>query len=247
MLILATLFGAALAAAAPEPAEPTFTRAYLKPYSRPERLCFDSPVDLDWEAMARRELKGFPIDNPTPAQIRKQKWDWGVAFSADLPDSLKGLHFYLLTETGPRQIVAERLEGVVRYETYVPGKPKLEGFSGAVCLSIPKDIHDAGFVATSSLPLSWQKSPATLARSGATTMVRLQEGGFSSLPPPGFDQDSIHVKSTYILSSTELAARYVLVRRVADPDEVACEFNYDIYRWEPGLPVVASNAYGCDI
>jgi hypothetical protein len=66
MIVLATLLGALLTAAAPKPAEPTFTRAYL----RPEGLCFWSPVELDWEAMARREFKEFPIDNPPPDRMR---------------------------------------------------------------------------------------------------------------------------------------------------------------------------------
>ena len=241
MLMLATLLGAVLAAATSQPAEPAFTRAYLKPDS----LCFESPVDLDWEAMARRELKDFPIDHPTRDQILKQKWDWGVKFFADLPDALERLHFYLLAETGPQPIVPERLEGIVRYDSRSLGNPRLQGFHGTICLSVPKNIRDAGFVAISSVPLSWQDSPATLVRSGATLLVRLQDG-YSSLPPPGLDEKSIEVKSASILSSTELAPRYVLVRRLTDPSRT-CEFNYDIYRWEPGLPVLASNAYNCDV
>jgi hypothetical protein len=62
MIVLATLLGALLAAADPGPGEPTFSRAYLSP----DGLCFDSPVNLDWEAMARREFKarGFLSSPP---------------------------------------------------------------------------------------------------------------------------------------------------------------------------------------
>ena len=65
MFVLATLLGALLTAAPPAPTEPTFTRADLGP----DGLCFDSPVDLDWEAMARRELTRFPFDDPPRDQL----------------------------------------------------------------------------------------------------------------------------------------------------------------------------------
>lgn len=242
LLVLATLLGATLAVASPQSDEPTFTRTFLKR----DRLCFESPVELDWEAMARRELKGFPIDRPSMAEIRKQKWEWGVIFSADLPNALEGLQFHLVTEMGVQPIVPESLQGVVRYNLLKPDDPKLEGFHGQVCLAIPEDVREAGFVATSRVPLTWQKTPATLVRSGATTMVRLQQGA-SSLPPPRYDKTAIVIKSASILSSTALSTRYLFVRRLGDPDSVPCEFIYDIYRWEPGLPVVESNSYGCDV
>lgn len=242
MLILATLLGSPLAAAAPQPDEPKLTRAFVKR----DRLCFESPVELDWEAMARERLKGFPIDRPSMDEIRKQKWEWGVTFSADLPDAFEGLRFHLVSETGVQPIVPERLQGVVRYGLFKPDDPKLEGFHGEVCLALPKGVRDAGFVATSSVPLAWQKTPATLVRSGAATMVRLQQGA-SSLPPPTFDKTAIVIKSALILSSTALSTQYLFVRRLGDPDSVPCEFIYNIYRWEPGLPVVESNSYGCDV
>lgn len=245
MVILATLLGALLAAATPELGEPTFSRAYL----RPDGLCFDSPVALDWEAMARREFKTFALDNPPRDQLLSsmRMGDPTFTYSADLPDTLTHLHFYLIAETGPQPVVPERLLGTIRYRFQPPANPELDVFSGEICLPVPKAIDDAGFVATSSVPLSWQQTPATLVRSDSTTLVRLQSGSSAALPAPGFDGGAVEVKTAYILSSTELATKYVFIRRMADCPRVCCEFTYDIYRWESGLPVVASNAYGCDI
>jgi len=245
MTLFAALLGAWLSAAPPEHDEPAFVRAYLKP----EGLCFESPVDLDWEAMARRELKAFPIENPPSEELLKHRSEMGdstITFSAALPAALKRLHFYLIAETGPRPIVPERLRGSVRYRFKPPARPELDVFYGEVCLSAPKAVHDAGFVAASGVPLSWRKAPAALVRSGRVTLVRLPNGT-SPLPAPGFNKDAAGVRTAYVLSSPGVATRYLFVRRVADSPESNCEHTYDVYRWEPGLPVIASNAYNCDI
>lgn len=246
MLVSATLL-ALLTTAAPGsgPGEPTFSSAYLTP----EGLCFDSPRDLDWEALARREFKSFPIDNPPRDQLLSHSSEMQVSvfkYSAALPETLKRLHFYLLTEKGPQTVVPERLLGSVHYDFRPPADPGLPVFSGRICLPVPKAVQDAGFVATSSVPLSWQKAPATLVRKGSTIQVQLPSGS-SPLPAPGLDSGAIEVKTAYILSSPEVAVKYLFVRRVADCPRVCCEFTYDIYRWESGLSVIASTAYGCDI
>lgn len=245
MIALATLLGALLTAAAPVPSEPAFSRASLRDY--PERVCFDSPVDLDWEAIARRELKSFPIDNPSLEDLRHAWMSHSdLMFSTGLPDPLTRLHYYLITETGPQSIVPEQLVGRVQYNFSRTGKPELQGFYGEICLPIPNGVEDAGFVAASKVPLSWQTEPAALVRSGSATRVRLQSGS-AILPPPGFNESAVAVKAAYILSGTGLATKYVLVRRVSDPDKADCELIYDIYRWQKGLPVIASSAHGCDV
>ena len=251
MLIFATLLVALLTTNAPAPSEPTFSRAYLRDLFHRDSLCFDDPVDLDWEAIARREFKEFPVDNPPLDEFPKNTTEAGgdtsyFMFSAALPETLRDLHFYLITETGVRPIVPERLSGVIQYPSFAPKKFDPPVFYGTICMPVPKGLDDAGFVATSKVPLSWQKEPAALVRSGSTTRVRLQSGS-ATLPPPGFNEGAIAVKAAYILSSTKLATKYLLVRRVSDPIKVDCELIYDIYRWQKGLPVVASNAYGCDI
>lgn len=245
MIMLATVLGVLLAAAAPGPGEPVFSKAYLKP----DGLCFESPVDLDWKTMARRELKAFPLDNPPTEELLKHRSEMGdsiLTFSAPLPAALKRLRFYLIAETGPRPIVPQRLRGSVRYRFHPPAHPELDVFYGEVCLPVPKAVHDAGFVAASRVPLSWRKGRATLVRSGPATLVQLHSGR-SPLPAPGFNEGAAEVKAAYILSSPELATQYLLVRRVADSPKSNCALTYDIYRWEPGLPVVASNAYDCDV
>jgi hypothetical protein len=247
MVILATLLGALLTAATPGPGEPTFSRAYIRDWFNRDSLCFDSP-DVDWEAIARREFKEFPVDNPPQDELPKHTTEAGrssyFTFSAALPDALSGLHFYLITETGTRPIVPKRLFGIIQYPSFTPDKFDPPVFTGMICLPVPNGLGDAGFVATSKVPLSWQKEPATLVRSGSTTRVRLQSG-FAILPPPGITEKPIEVKTAYILSSTELTTKYLLVRRVVDP--TFGEFTYDIYRWQKGLPVIASNPHGCDI
>lgn len=200
--------------------------------------------------MARQELKAFPFDDPPRDQLLSRS-RMGVStfeFSVDLPETLRRRHFYLVAETGSRPILPQRLLGFVQYRFHPPAEPVLEAFYGRICLPVPDAVHDAGFVATSSVPLSWQQAPATLFPSGSATLVRL-ESGSSALPAPGLDAGRIEVKTAHILSSAELAAKYLFVRRVPDPEclKLCCEFTYDVYRWEPGLPVVASNAYGCDI
>jgi hypothetical protein len=249
MVVLATLLGALLTAAAPVSSEPTFTRGELRGFFTRDSLCFDSPVDLDWEAIARREFKEFPVDNPPRNELLKHTTEAGgdtsfFTFSAALPDTLNGLHFYLITETGVRPIGPKRLFGIIQYPSFTPDKFDPPVFSGTICLPVPDGLDDAGFVATSKAPLSWQKEPATLVRSGSTTRVRLQSG-FATLPPPGITETPIEVKTAYILSSPELTTKYLLVRRVVDPTN--CEFTYDIYYWKKGLPVIASNPYGCDV
>jgi hypothetical protein len=167
-------------------------------------------------------------------------------FFTDLPDALKRLHFNLITETGPQPIVPKRLLGTIHYDVHSPAKPKLVGFFGEICLPVPNAVTDAGFVAASSVPLKWKKAPVTLSRSGSATVIRLPSGS-SVLPPPGVDGGGKEVKTAYILSNSEFAAKYLFVRRLSDPLQADCEFIYDIYRWEKGLPVVDWNAYGCDL
>lgn len=143
-----------------------------------------------------------------------------------------------------RPIVPERLSGVIQYSSFAPKKFDPPVFYGTLCLPVPKGVDDAGFVATSKVPLSWQEEPATLVRSGSTTRVRLQSGT-AILPPPGITGRPIEVKAAHILSSAKLTTKYLLVRRVVDPTN--CEFTYDIYRWQKGLPVLASNPHNCDV
>lgn len=249
MVLLATLLGALLTAAAPGPSEPVFTRAYLTYHpEKPSNLCFDSPVELDWEAMARRELKSFDLDNPPREELLKHSREVGgstLTFPAALPEDLKRRHFYLLTEKGAQPIVPKQLLGSVRYGRYSKDEYGPPRFFGEICLPVPNGLDDAGLVATSKVPLSWREDPATLVREGSTTRVRLPSGALASIPPPGLNEHVTGVKSAYILSSTELATKYVLVRRVVNPPE--CEFIYDLYRWEPKLPVIASSAWRCDI
>lgn len=247
MVGLATLLGALLTAAAPVSGEPTFTRAYLAGFFTRESLCFDSPVDLDWEAIARREFKEFPVDAPPQDELPKHTTEAGrssyFTFSAALPDSLRSLHFYLISEAEPRPIVPEHLSGIIQYPSFALNKFESPLFTGTICLPIPKGVDNSGLVAASKVPLSWQKEPATLVRSGSSIRVRLQSGS-AILPPPGITQEPTEVKTAYILSSTELAPKYLVVRRVP---ATFCEFTYDIYHWKKGLPVIASNADGCDI
>jgi hypothetical protein len=169
-----------------------------------------------------------------------------LPFSAALPAALRRLRFYLISETGVRPIVPQRLRGFVRYLYQPPARAELDAFYGQVCLPTPRGVRDAGFVAASRVPLSWRKGPATLVRSGSATLVQLRSGR-SPLPAPRFNGEAAEVKAAYILSSPELATQYLLVRRVADSPKSNCGLTYDIYRWEPGLPVVASNAYDCDV
>lgn len=116
--------------------------------------------------------------------------------------------------------IPERLLGSIRYP-FLQGRFKPEVFYGEVCLPIPKGVKDAGFVAASKIPLSWHKEPATLVRSGSTTRARLQSGS-ETLPPPAITEKPTEVKAAYVLSR-------------------------DIYRWQRGLPVIASSAHGCDV
>lgn len=244
MALFSILIAALLMAAAAKPAEPVFTRVSLEP----EGLCFDSPVELDWEAMARREFKEFPIDDPPRDQIVPRGERRRIySFFTDLPKPFKGQHFYLLAETGTQPIRPQRLFVSFHYRYHPPAKPE-PMFRGQLCLPVPDAVHDAGFVATSGVPLSWQKTPATLSRSGSTTRVRLPSGS-APMPPAGLDGGLDEVKAAYILSSAGLKTRYLFVRRVPDTQcrRLCCEFTYDIFRWESGLPVVASSAYGCDI
>lgn len=229
----------------PAAGEPTFSRAYLTGGD----VCFESPVPVDWEALARQTLHAFPLEDPPRDRLLTLGEATGspiLPFSAALPKTFEGLRFYLLTESGVRSIEPRELHGWVRYRDSPPARPELERFSGEVCMPVPAGLRDAGFVVSASYPVSWQTAPAALVRSGATTLVRLEEGA-SSLPPPGLDGGAVEVKSAHILYSTALPIRYLLVRRVAQCPSVCCEFTYDIYRWEPGLPVIASNTYGCDI
>ena len=251
MLALVTLFGALLTATPPASAEPAFTSAYLVRGDslELEDVCFESPIDIGWEALARRTFKKFPIDNPPKDQLRAHRREVGGShfqYSAEVPESLKRRHFYLLTERGAQPIVPQRLRGSIRYSYYPPENPQPPVFYGQICLPIPKGLQDAGFVATSSVPVNWKKDPATLAYSGATPRIQLASGP-AALPPPGTDAAATEVKTAYILSSPELGTQYLFVRRAVGCANVCCEFAYDLYRVKAGLPMVAWTAFGCDL
>jgi len=110
----------------------------------------------------------------------------------------------------------------------------------------PPGIQDAGFVVAINYTVAWNRVPAALVRSDSAILVRL-ENGASRLPPPGLDGGANEPKTAYILSGAGLPAKYLFVRRLDRCPDVCCEFAYDIYRWEAGLPVLASNTYGCDL
>ena len=239
----AALLGALviLASGAPAP-DPMFSRATLTA----DRLCFDSPLSVDWQALARQEFDLFPLEAPPLEQLAGSAHPT-FDFSAELPASLTALHFYVLSEAGFREIAPNRLLGHVRYRHDAPEPPKLQVIYGEICLPRPAGLTDAGFVAATGVPVAWRTERADLRRSADGLLVRLNTGS-SRLPPPGA-KGAIAVRTAYVLSAPEFPRRYLFVRRVPDPDclGACCTYSYDLYRWEAGLPSILWSAYDCDV
>ena len=244
-MLIAGLFLEAILASGTQ-VEPTASRAWL----RQNLLCFESSVEIDWEAAARRELKTSSIENPLTAELRKEAeggHDYYLDYTAPLPDVLSKLHFYLLSESGVIPIAPQRIYGSIRYRMDV-ARPEPEFVGGEICLLKPQNVLDAGFVVAAHVPIEWSwKRPETISY-GQQLLVRL-ESGASRLPPPGIDGHPPTVKSLIVVAGSGLHSRYLLARRAPDSRCVAgcCEFAYDLYRWEAGLPQILWSAYDCDI
>ena len=241
-MVTALVLAAVLTASASMPGEPTFSGAYLSL----DRLCFDSPIPVDWEALARRELKASEREVLRQEQLEPHMfWDDSTfMFTADVPEDFRPLHFYLLTERGIQPITPEglRVWGTINYHRYAAAaSPTEEVVHGEVCLPVPPAVEDAGFVAAVARPVEWQLFPATIDRSGSRTLVRRPNGDWT-LPSTGHDTYDTEVRAAYVFSAAGLPAQYLLVRRAESCPPICCRFPYDVYRWEPGLPVLASNA-----
>lgn len=239
----AALLGALVILSSGAPAsDPMFSRATLTA----DRLCFDSPMSVDWQALARQEFDLFPLEGPSLEQLAARA-NLTFDFSAELPASSTALHFYVLSEAGLREIAPKRLLGHVRYRHNAPEPPELETVYGEICLPRPDGLTDAGFVAATSVPAAWQTELADLRRSADGLLVRLNTGS-SRLPPPGA-RGAVAVRTAYVLSAPELPRQYLFVRRVPDHDclGVCCTYAYDLYRWEAGLPSILWSAYDCDV
>lgn len=247
MLVAGLLMGVMLAAGT-TPSEPTVSRVSV----RQDLLCFASPIELDWEAIARRELESrqISIARPPRHQLRRESEggdDYYLDYTGPVPELLSRSHFYLLSERGVVPLRPQRLYGSIRYRRgAAPVEPQFTG--GEVCSPKPHSVADAGFVFASSTPIEWNWRRAETISDGQELLVRLASGA-SRLPLSGVKGHPAAVKTLLIVGGSVFTTRYLFVRRVSDDACIAacCEFAYDLYRWEPGLPQILWSGYGCDV
>lgn len=229
----------------PASTKPTFSPAHLTE----EGLCFESPVEVNWEAVARRELADSTIANPPTDQLERL-WATGVlTFARDLPASLRSTSFYILSEAGVVEAPAPHLSVSVLYDitSKRTDPPTLRAFAGELCVKPPPSgVSDAGFVVSSALPLELHTTQAWTTRSGEDVLVRVADK-ITVLPRSTSPSVAVEVKTAYVLEVSGSSTRHLFVRRVASCLEPCCEFAYDLYRWDVGLTEVATSAYGCDV
>ena len=228
----------------PASSEPIFSRASLTDTG----LCFESPEQMSWEVLARRRFAASTLANPPRDQV---KWFYAtgfLTFATDLPASLRGASFYILSETGVVMAPAPHLSVTVVYRKALGGTdaPTLSGFDGELCVKPPPGVSDAGFVVSSSQPLELHTTAATITRSGANTLVGVA-GKSTILPPSSSKAVAVEVKTAYVLGSRGSSTQYLFVRRAASCAQACCEFAYDLYRWDLGLTELTTSAYGCDV
>src|SRR5262249_20301941 len=98
-----------------ENANLVFTPAYV----RFGNIEFDTPLNVDWEGLARNYFGKAKLANPDRDEIRK-RWSeiiQGATFEYDavLPQSFRSGTFYLIAESGNGFLEPTQLRGTVTY------------------------------------------------------------------------------------------------------------------------------------
>jgi len=242
-----------------ENANLVFTSAYL----RSRDIEFDTPLDVDWEKLARTHYGDAKLANPDRDEIRKQ---WNeisrgatIEYDADVPQMFRSGAFYLLAESESGFVEPTKLTGSVTYksdEDAVQIAPPM--FSGTIHGTGTSLATDAGFMVYSPVRVpvsridgltSRKQDPRlsvrrehdenvfTLALAGKLTTVGRKPAKYPVL------------QSATLFSFGQGATTYLLIRWAPDKDciEACCEHAYSLYRVGDAAELILENFYGCDV
>jgi len=117
-------------------------------------VAFRAFMKIDWEQLARRHFKAYPLADLSKAQIEELagKSFFGhtsVDFLAPLPEAYKTARFLFLSEDGSRRLEAVALKGTVRYalDSRMTGIERVVFYGQVIGVPRPNNVASGGFVA----------------------------------------------------------------------------------------------------
>jgi hypothetical protein len=236
---------------------------------RPGELRFESFLPLDWKQLARRDLRGFNVDHPTPQQLEQFKESnlptdeveqlgpdsWGMRFRSNLEPTVAAGFYYLMSSRGVDSLQLVRLEGIVAPVVDEQGTIESEYISGyVVAKAVTHKDEEGGFAVYSSAPVSFTPIPGTkfaARRQGDKTICQYEHDGMKWTTPlsaEGFIGDGgVESFTAYKIGLDE----YVFVKWKPDISRMSpqCSRLYSLFK--PGknllLVEVGESVSGCEI
>ena len=235
-----------------------FTPAYL----RSGDVEFDTPLDVDWEALARNHYGSAKLTNPDRDEIRR-RWSEVTGatfeFDASLPPLFKSGTFYLIAESGSGFLEPTQLKGTVTYQSdEAATQISAPTFYGTVLTAVNPRPADAGFIVYSPVRRTVTKIEGLRNRTQEPRLSVRQEGNENifTLTDRGKMIVVGRKPAKYpVLQSATLFrfgqgdTAYLAIRWVPDKDciEACCEHAYSLYRISDVAELVLENFYDCDV
>ena len=220
-------------------------------------VLFESPVEIDWEAKARKHFKMFDFERPTTkdiAYLRERIWeisgDTEEKFSFAPPRGWRAMSYVLISARGIEPLRVARLEGTISFDFDQSQPPAFIGvrhFSGEAASQ--RGVRGGGFALLSrhaAPPKRIDGAVATVARGadGVTLSYADAEGRASITYPAKW-----HGTFETAFGLRVAGRRYLFIDWPPDTAnyDAGCQDSFFLYEVGKTLTLVATNDYNCDV
>lgn len=217
---------------------------------------FESPVEIDWKAAARKHFIKFDFERPSAKDVeylRERIWeisgDAEEMFSFAPPHGARALSYSLISARGVESLGVAAFEGTIRFAFDQATPPNLQGtlfFGEAVSQA---GVSGGGFALLSrheALPERVDDARATIARgAGGVTLTYSDAEVQGSITLPSKWHDSFETAFGVRVGGR----RYLFVDWPPDTAgyELFCQNSFALYEVGSTLTNVASNDTDCDV
>lgn len=218
---------------------------------------FESPIEVDWKAKARKHFKKFDFDRPTAkdiAYLRERIWeisgDTEEKFSFAPPRGWRAMSYVLISARGMEPLRVARLEGTISFD-FDNSKPQafvgIRHFSGEAVSQ--RGVRGGGIALLSrheAPPKRIAGAVATIARGAdGVTLSYADAEGRASITLPARWHDTFETAFGVRVAGR----RYLFVDWPPDIEsyEAGCQDSFVLYEVGTTLTAVASSDYNCDV